>query len=331
MFAKYFENCGSVNECKEIFDNLNNSGELFELKNKLINSTDKNEKQEFGKQLNLLKQSLKQAFGEKITELQKEAEKDNFTSFDPSFHLLQKPISGDLHPLTKVSKEILEIFQNMGFNVADGPLVETQWHCMTTLNIPDYHPARAMQDTFYLKQKDEYGENLVLRTHTSAMQIRYGLAHKPPIYIVAPGQVYRNENIDATHDVMFHQIECLIVDKIVSVSHLKTLALEFFRKFLGDDKLQIRLRTSYFSYTVPSMEVDIFLNNKWMEVGGAGLVHPDVIKNIGLNPDEWQGLAFGFGIDRMATIKLGFHGIGQMFEGDLNFLRGYLTKPQKTS
>jgi phenylalanyl-tRNA synthetase alpha chain len=223
----------------------------------------------------------------------------------------------------------------MGFDVSDGPLVTTQENCFTVLNMPSYHPARAMQDTFYLKEKDELGENYLMRTHTTAHDIPYAKNKKAPFKVAFAGQVYRNENIDATHDIMFHQIECLVIDQRISVAHLKTLIQEFYSQFFGQSDLKVRLRPSYFPYTIPSMEVDIsnpfkntpgvsskLASQDWIEAGGSGLVHPDVIKNMGLDPKQWQGLAFGFGIDRMAQLKLGISGLNQFFNGHLDFLRG---------
>jgi len=285
-------------------------------------------KKELGAKINQIKSEIQTIFENRVKEIQAQNEKDNYLDFDPTFYQYdyqKKP--GNLHPITKITNEIVEIFENMGFLVVDGPLVETQDYCMTQLNIPAYHPARAMQDTFYLDQKDDINENFVLRTHTSSVQIRYGKNHKPPFKIVAPGQVYRNEKIDATHDLVFHQIECLVIQERVSVAHLKTLIQEFYTAFFKDYDVEVRLRANYFPYTVPSMEVDISnpnpkAKNKWLEVGGAGLVHPQVIKNMGIDPDQWQGLAFGFGLDRMAQIKLGFNGLSQLFNGDLKFLAG---------
>ncbi len=318
----------TINECKEIRDQLINSGRILEIKQN-IKTANKEEKTKLGQELNTLKKQIEEIFNRQVQAIQIEQEKDNFTNFDPTFFSFQKYrlSGGSLHPITLITQEITDIFKKMGFEVVDGPLVETQDYCMSRLNIPDYHPARSMQDTFYLKQKDSRGENLVLRTHTSAVQIRYGESHKPPFKIVAPGQVYRNEKIDATHDFMFHQIECLVVDRNISTAHLKTLIEEFFNGLFPGANLKFRLRANYFPYTIPSLEIDISNPNskakgEWLEVGGAGLVHPKVIVNMGLDSNEWQGLAFGFGLDRMAQIKYGFHGLSQLFEGNLNFLKG---------
>lgn len=340
-YYQVFEKLDSVNTCLEKRDELAGAGLFLELKEKLKSpDLDTETRKSLGKDLNQMKVELWKACDVRIKELQKLAEVETYTSFDPTFvsrlsslENTSKIASGSLHPVAIVSNEIVEIFQQMGFVVATGPLVETQDYCFTKLNLPDYHPARSMQDTFYLKQGDETGQNLVLRTHTSSVQIRYGESHQPPIHIVCPGQVFRNENIDATHDIIFHQLECLVVDKEVSMGHLKTLIEKFFRAFFGDTSLQARLRPSFFPYTVPSMEIDIsnpFKNDPnsrlfgqdWIEVGGSGLVHPSVITNIGLDSSQWQGLAFGFGIDRLAQLKLGLSGLGQFFEGNLNFLRG---------
>jgi phenylalanyl-tRNA synthetase alpha chain len=329
QFASDFANLTTVSACLEKRDELANSQAFGNLK-ALLGSATKEQKIDLGQKLNILKKDLYSACDSKIKEIQALLEQDSFIKFDPTFHS-DKYItnSGVLHPLTLVMNEIVEIFEKMGFSVADGPLVETQKTCFTDLNMPSYHPARSMQDTFFLEQKDNIGENYVMRTHTSGVQIRYSKVFlknkKPPIRVVIPGQVYRNEKIDATHDIMFHQIECLVIDKRVSVSHLKTLVEDFYQQFFGISNLEARFRPSYFPYTVPSLEVDItnpFKPGTWLEVGGSGLVHPDVIRNYGLDPEEYQGLAFGFGIDRMAQLKLGLSGLGQFFEGNLQFLAG---------
>jgi phenylalanyl-tRNA synthetase alpha chain len=329
QFTLDFADLSTVSACLEKRDRLANSQAFGNLK-ALLGTATKEQKIELGQKLNILKKDLCSSCDTKIQEIQASLEQDNFTQFDPSFSS-DKYITNDgvLHPLTLVMNEIVGIFEKMGFSVADGPLVETQKTCFTDLNMPSYHPARSMQDTFFLEQKDSIGENYVMRTHTSGVQIRYAKeflkTKNPPIRVVIPGQVYRNEKIDTTHDIMFHQIECLVIDKRVSVSHLKTLVEDFYKQFFGVSNLEARFRPSYFPYTIPSLEVDItnpFKPGTWLEVGGSGLVHPDVIRNYGLDPDEYQGLAFGFGIDRMAQLKLGLSGLGQFFEGNLKFLAG---------
>jgi len=333
-YSNYFSDLKTVSACLEKRDELGNTGRIREIKD-LITLANPEAKKLLGAELNKLKKALQQSCDEQIQALQSHLEVDEVVDFDPTFHS-NKYLTrqGSLHPITIVMNEIVEIFQKIGFDVADGPLVETQWYNFTSLNQPSYHPARAMQDTFYLDLKDEKKENYVMRTQTSGMQIRYGETHEPPIRVVVPGQVYRNENIDATHDIMFHQIECLVVDRRVSISQLKTVLQSLFAQLFEDKSLVIRFRPSYFPYTIPSMEYDIscpFCHGKgcrvckqtgWIEIGGAGLVHPGVIKNINLNPDEWQGFAFGFGVDRVTQFKLGISGIGQFFNGNLGFLRG---------
>ncbi len=320
-----FQNLKTVSACLFLRDELSAFGAIADLKNQLVKA-DKDQKITLGQELNKLKQDLKIICDKRIQEIQTELEKDSFVDFDPSFYSTKYfSNDGNLHPITNITNEIVDIFRNMGFALADGPLVETQDACFTKLNMPDYHPARSMQDTFYLAQKDSIGENYVMRTHTSGVQYRFGSTHKPPIRIVVPGQVYRNEKIDATHDIMFHQIECLYIDKRVSLSHLKTLIEFFYRDFFGDSKLAARFRPSYFPYTVPSLEVDIsnpFKPGAWLEVGGCGLVHPDVLEGFGIDSSEYQGLAFGFGLDRMAQLKLNLSGLGQFFDGNLKFLEG---------
>jgi len=333
MFDKYFLELLSVNACLEMRDNLNNSGKSLELKNLLFTAS-KDEKKSLGQELNVLRSQIQAACDKRILEIQTELEKDNYINFDPSFYS-QKYLNpnGSLHPITEITQEIVSIFKNMGFDIADGPLVVEQKYNFTDLNMPDYHPARAMQDTFYLQEKDQIQENYVLRTQTTALDIPYGNNHKPPFKMICPGKVFRNENIDNTHDIMFHQIECLLVDRNVSLAQLKSLIEDFYRQFFGKTDLQVRLRPSYFPFTVPSMEVDIsnpfkgikgnrLEHQDWIEAGGSGLVHPTIIKNMGLDPNEWEGLAFGFGIDRMAQLKLGVSGLGQFFNGHLSFLKG---------
>jgi phenylalanyl-tRNA synthetase alpha chain len=319
-----FAELKTVTACLNLLDELMKTGRIAEIKLeiKLVGA----DKKALGGEMALIRQSMQLECDLQIQKIQEEQEKDTFVEFDPTFRSPNyKSEAGSLHPITEITDEIVTIFKNMGFAVADGPFVETQDACFTKLNMPDYHPARSMQDTFFLKQKDSVGQEYVMRTHTSSIQYRYASTHKPPIRIIAPGQVYRNEKIDATHDIMFHQVECVYIDKNVSLSHLKTLIEHFYSEFFGKANLVARFRPSYFPYTIPSLEIDIvnpFRDNSWLEVGGSGLIHPDVIRGFGLNPAEYQGLAFGFGIDRMAQLKLGLSGLGQFFNGNLDFLEG---------
>ena len=242
-------------------------------------------------------------------------------------------ISGTVHPVSQVMDELAEIFADLGFAVAEGPEIETQWYNFTALNMPENHPARAMQDTFYLEPKDGESEPRVLRTHTSPVQIRAGEAHGAPIRVIAPGRVYRSDS-DATHTPMFHQVEGLVIDKAITLGHLKWTLETFLTAFFERDDVVLRMRPSYFPFTEPSAEVDFGWSMEkgrrvvggqegWMEVLGSGMVHPRVIANIGLDPDEWQGFAFGCGIDRLAMLKYGMDDLRPFFDGDIRWLKHY--------
>lgn len=239
---------------------------------------------------------------------------------------------GSVHPVSQVMDELAEIFADMGFAVAEGPEIEDQWHNFTALNMPETHPARAMHDTFYMTATD--GEEAkVLRTHTSPVQIRTMTSQEPPIRIIAPGRVYRSDS-DATHTPMFHQIEGLVIDKGIHLGHLKWTLETFLKAFFERDDLTIRLRPSYFPFTEPSAEVDVSFsieNGKrvlggtggWMELLGSGMVHPKVITACGLDPDVYQGFAFGVGVDRLAMLKYGMDDLRAFFDGDLRWLKHY--------
>lgn len=239
---------------------------------------------------------------------------------------------GSVHPVSQVMDELAEIFADMGFAVAEGPEIEDQWHNFTALNMPETHPARAMHDTFYMTAAD--GEEAkVLRTHTSPVQIRTMTSQEPPIRIIAPGRVYRSDS-DATHTPMFHQIEGLVIDKGIHLGHLKWTLETFLKAFFERDDLTIRLRPSYFPFTEPSAEVDVSFsieNGKrvlggtggWMELLGSGMVHPKVITACGLDPNVYQGFAFGVGVDRLAMLKYGMDDLRAFFDGDLRWLKHY--------
>jgi len=241
---------------------------------------------------------------------------------------------GSVHPVSQVMDELTEIFADMGFAVAEGPEIEDDWHNFTALNIPETHPARAMHDTFYVTSANGgEGSPMVLRTHTSPVQIRTMMARKPPIRIIAPGRVYRSDS-DATHTPMFHQIEGLVIDKGITMGHLKWTLETFLKAFFERDDIVIRLRPSYFPFTEPSAEIDIGWSIEkgrrvvggsegWMEVLGSGMVHRKVIEACGLDPDEWQGFAFGTGVDRLAMLKYGMEDLRAFFDGDLRWMKHY--------
>lgn len=239
---------------------------------------------------------------------------------------------GSVHPISQVMDELAEIFADLGFSVAEGPEIEDDWHNFTALNIPPEHPARAMHDTFYARAVDG-GERMVLRTHTSPVQIRTMTAEKPPIRIIAPGRVYRSDS-DATHTPMFHQVEGLVIDRGIHLGHLKWTLETFVKAFFEVDDVTLRLRPSYFPFTEPSVEVDVGCSweggtlkvggtSSWLEILGAGMVHPRVLRNCGLDPDEWQGFAFGCGIDRLAMLKYGMTDLRAFFDADLRWLRHF--------
>jgi phenylalanyl-tRNA synthetase alpha chain len=242
-------------------------------------------------------------------------------------------VSGSVHPVSQVMDELAEIFADLGFAVAEGPEIETQWYNFTALNMPENHPARAMQDTFYLEQREGEDEPRVLRTHTSPVQIRAMEAKGAPIYAIAPGRVYRSDS-DATHTPMFHQVEGLVIDRAITLGHLKWTLETFLKAFFERDDVVLRMRPSYFPFTEPSAEVDVGWSIEkgrrvvggqegWMEVLGSGMVHPRVIANCGLDPDEWQGFAFGCGIDRLAMLKYGMDDLRAFFDGDIRWLKHY--------
>ena len=260
---------------------------------------------------------------------------------------VEAALSGTVHPVSQVMDELAEIFADLGFAVATGPEIETDWHNFTALNIPASHPARAMHDTFYLQQgieakergeADEKTTFSLLRTHTSPVQIRTMLANKPPIRIIAPGRTYRSDS-DATHTPMFHQVEGLVIDKGITLGHLKWTLETFLKAYFERDDIVLRLRPSYFPFTEPSAEVDVgytWIKGKrviggsgdapgggWMEVLGSGMVHPKVIAACGLDPAEWQGFAFGCGIDRLAMLKYGMDDLRAFFDGDIRWLKHY--------
>ena len=242
-------------------------------------------------------------------------------------------VSGTVHPVSQVMDELAEIFADLGFSVAEGPEIETQWYNFTALNMGETHPARAMMDTFYLEARTPGEEPFVLRTHTSPVQIRAGEKHGAPLYVIAPGRVYRSDS-DATHTPMFHQVEGLVIDKGITLGHLKWTLETFLKAFFERDDVVLRMRPSYFPFTEPSAEVDVGWSMEkgrrvvggqdgWMEVLGSGMVHPRVIANMGLDPDEWQGFAFGCGIDRLAMLKYGMDDLRAFFDGDIRWLKHY--------
>ena len=223
---------------------------------------------------------------------------------------------GGLHPITRTVQRIDALFHSLGFAVADGPEIEDDFHNFTALNTPENHPARSMQDTFYVEG------GMVLRTHTSPIQVRYMETHAPPIKIIAPGRVYRVDS-DATHSPMFHQVEGLWIDEHVTFADLKGIFTDFLRRFFEREDLEVRFRPSFFPFTEPSAEIDMSFGEGWLEISGAGQVHPNVLRAVGIDPERYQGFAFGMGPDRLAMLRYGVDDLRLFYENDLRFLRQF--------
>jgi len=298
---------------------------------KQLGSLPKEEKPAAGKAINAAKVELEAALAERRGELELKAalprEPTDFTL--PG----RRRALGKLHPLTQVTEDIVRSFRKIGFVVADGPEVEDEYHCFDALNTPADHPARDTQDTFYLAKPDNsqlstLNSQLLLRTHTSSVQIRVMKKQPPPVRIIVPGRVYRRDNADATHNPTFQQVEGLYVDKGVTAADLKGTVEFVFKELMGGD-VKIRFRPHYFSYTEPSFEIDFTsalvkkMGKDWLEIAGCGMVHPQVFENVGYDPEVWTGWAFGFGIERIAMIRYGINDIRLFYENDVRFLRQF--------
>jgi phenylalanyl-tRNA synthetase alpha chain len=234
---------------------------------------------------------------------------------------------GGIHPVVRTWQRIERIFGSIGFDVADGPEIESDWYNFTALNQPENHPARSMHDTFYVEGSDGQGQPLLLRTHTSPMQVRYARTHRPPIKVIAPGRTYRVDS-DATHSPMFHQVEGLWIDGDISFADLKGVYTDFLRRFFETDQLEVRFRPSFFPFTEPSAEIDMRfsggpLEGRWLEISGAGQVHPNVVRNFGLDPEQHIGFAFGSGLERLTMLRYGIDDLRLFFDGDLRFLKQF--------
>lgn len=282
-----------------------------------------------GQLVNQLRQELEDAVTEKNQAVQAKLQKEQLEKEKLDVTMPGKKVaSGGLHPLNVVLDDIIDIFQSMGFDVIDGPEVETDYYCFQALNVPEDHPARDMQDTFYLT------DNLLLRTQTSAAQARTMETTKPPIRVICPGRVYRADEVDATHSPVFHQIEGLVIDKGVTMCDLKGVLEQFAHEIYGEDT-QIRFRPSFFPFTEPSVEVDVTCSAcggkgcrvckgaGWIEILGAGMVHPRVLEMGGIDPEEYSGFAFGIGLDRLTTTRYKISDIRLLFENDLRFLEQF--------
>lgn len=287
------------------------------------------QKKEIGKNLNLIRQYVENKYKEHKLKLEESNVKhDNNTDLTLPVNAIKL---GSKHPITQVKNKILDIFESIGFIVEEGPEIEDDWHNFSALNFEENHPARDMQDTFFIKS--ESNDKFALRTHTSSVQVRLMEKQKPPIRALMPGRVYRNEDVSARSNCFFHQIEGLYIDKNVNFADLKQTLYYFVSKFFGER--EIRFRPSYFPFTEPSAEMDIYLGTEteqdyrltkgtgWLEILGCGMVDPNVLKNCGIDPEEYSGYAFGMGIDRITMLHYGIKDIRQMFENDLRFLNQF--------
>ena len=318
----------SIKSAIESFNDTSNEGiEKFRLtyisKKSVINNLFEDfkklpieEKKLYGNTLNQLKISAK----DKLTQLSKQSKEDAFSNKDNIDYSLppQEDTIGALHPLRIVRNKAIKIFRDIGFSIEDGPEIEKDWYNFTALNFPKNHPAREMQDTFFISKNPD----MVLRTHTSNVQIRLMENTKPPVRVIIPGRVYRNETVSAKSHCFFHQVEGLYVDKNVSFKDLKD-TLYYFAKEMFGEKTKVRFRPSYFPFTEPSAEMDISWKNGWLEILGSGLVDPNVLKNCNIDPNEYSGFAFGMGIERIAMIKYGIDDLRLFSENDKRFLHQF--------
>lgn len=311
--------------------------ELFGRKNGLLTTALKDlkdipeaDRRNAATELNLWKKKLTEAFEKKQKELRSPSAEELATEdkIDVTLPLPEKE-RGHLHPVPEFIRKVEEVFGRMGFDVAHGPEIETEDHNFNLLNIPGDHPARDGQDTFWIQQEPSANEKLVLRTHTSPVQIRYMQTHTPPFRMICPGKVYRKDS-DATHSPMFHQFEGLMIGKDITLGDLKGVLITALKELISQD-LTFRFRTGYFPFVEPGLEMDMqwqgdmeeSREGKWLEMGGCGMVHPNVLKNVGIDPNEWQGFAFGFGIERPLMIKHQIPDLRSFFQGDLRFLRQF--------
>ena len=320
----------SLSEINEIKSNLFGKSGLISSEFKKIGSISEIDKKKFASDLNLIKDELQNLINSKIDEIQTEEinkklekEKVDITLPERTF------VRGKIHPVSQTIDEISSIFSEIGFSVEEGPDVENEYNNFTALNTPDNHPARDMHDTFYLDKKKEK----LLRTHTSPVQIRTMLKGKPPFKIIAPGRTYRSDS-DQTHSPMFHQVEGLHIDKDINMGHLKGCLNYFIKEFFEVKKIKMRFRPSHFPFTEPSAEVDIGYEikdgkivigegDKWLEILGCGMVHPNVLKNVKVDSSKFQGYAFGIGIDRLAMLKYGINDLRAFFDCDYRWLNHY--------
>ena len=288
--------------------------------NQLLASIDQSQRAEFGKLIGSARAQINQAFEKKSVELSEVRDTEVLLTERVDVTLpSRRTLKGGLHPLTILTNEINDLFIGLGYKVAEGPELESAWLNFDALNIPADHPARTMQDTFFVEPLDA---NLVLRTHTSPVQIRTMLDEKPPIYVICPGKTYRSDELDATHTPVFHQVEGLVVDENITMADLKG-TLDFFAKSIFGENVKTRLRPSFFPFTEPSAEVDVFFNGRWIEWGGCGMVNEKVLIGCGIDTKKFSGFAFGMGLERTLMVKHGINDMHDIVEGDVRFTQSF--------
>jgi phenylalanyl-tRNA synthetase alpha chain len=306
---------------------LGKSGELTALL-RTLGALAPEERKDAGARINAAKERIEQALEARRGELSGARLQARLAQGAPDVTLPGRGRGrGGIHPIIRTWQRVEAIFGSIGFDVADGPEIETDWYNFTALNNPENHPARSMQDTFYVDLKDAQGLPLLLRTHTSPMQVRYARMHSPPIKVIAPGRTFRVDS-DATHSPMFHQVEGLWIDEGISFADLKGVYTDFLRRFFESDALEVRFRPSYFPFTEPSAEIDLQFatgphKGRWLELSGAGQVHPQVVRNFGLDAERYIGFAFGSGLERLTMLRYGIDDLRLFFDGDLRFLRQF--------
>jgi len=320
----------NLDQVNKIKTDLFGKNGLISSQFKRLGSIESSERKKFASDLNFAKDELQNLIGKKIQEIEAKKINKKLENEKVDITLSERPfVCGKIHPVSQVIDEISSIFSEIGFSVEEGPDVENEYNNFTALNTPDNHPARDMHDTFYLDQKKE----LLLRTHTSPVQIRTMINGKPPFKIIAPGRTYRSDS-DQTHAPMFHQVEGLHIDQNINMSHLKGCLNYFIKEFFEVDKIKMRFRPSHFPFTEPSAEVDIGYKikngkikigegDKWLEILGCGMVHPNVLKNVKVDTKKFQGYAFGIGIDRLAMLKYGINDLRAFFECDYRWLNNF--------
>ncbi|MDA9731077.1 phenylalanine--tRNA ligase subunit alpha [Candidatus Pelagibacter sp.] len=320
----------NLSEINQIKSDLFGKSGLVSLQFKKIGTIAESERKKFASDLNIIKDELQNLINSKINEIENAEINEKLQKEKVDITLPERPfVRGKIHPVSQTIDEISSIFSEIGFSVEEGPDVENEYNNFTALNTPDNHPARDMHDTFYLDEKKEK----LLRTHTSPVQIRTMLKDQPPFKIIAPGRTYRSDS-DQTHSPMFHQVEGLHIDKNINMGHLKGCLNYFIKEFFEIDKIKMRFRPSHFPFTEPSAEVDIGYEikdgkiiigegNQWLEILGCGMVHPNVLKNVKVDPTKFQGYAFGIGIDRLAMLKYGINDLRSFFDCDYRWLNHF--------